>query len=187
MAPTPDWDAIRAAYAAGELAVERLCALHGIGTTRFYQRRKQEGWPHRRPDLAAARERQTLAARAARAARATPAANGAAADGPPPTRRRPVSGAALGRRLQAQVLAAIERLERAGAAADASATPATAADRERDARTLTALVRLMEQAKALGGQRRGGNRQQDDHDLDIDALDAALARHLQSLRRRGAD
>jgi hypothetical protein len=155
-----DWAAIAHDYAATALTVSEICALRSITHTALYNRARRDGWIKRSAALRAASHR--------------------------PTRARPDKGKAdLARRLLTALDHKMTEFETRMTQAKAAA-PATAADSERDARTLGTLVRLFDKLKGFGAKAAAGAKPgswtagKDTHDADRFRND--LARRLESLR-----
>src|SRR5262245_57327704 len=149
-----DWEAIASAYAARDLKVTEICALHAISVTAFYNRARKEGWRNRV----------------------------AMVDGP---KRRKVRTHDLGQRLLDALGAGMTAFEQRLAGQGASAT---AADAERDARTLTILVRLFAKLQMLAASEEPARKaarpanSAAGGDDDADDLRGALALRLERLR-----
>ena len=157
-----DWAAIAHDYAATALTVPEICALRSVSETALYNRARRDGWIKR-----------SAARRAVPAHRpATPADNGEAD---------------LARRLLTALDQKMTEFETRMFHAAASA-PATAADSERDARTLGTLVRLFDKLKGFGAKAAAGvgsmpgNRTAGKDTHDADRFRNDLARRLESLR-----
>lgn len=156
-----DWDAIAHDYAESALTVPDLCALHSVSSSGLYHRANLDGWIKRS------------------------AARRAAAHRPPPP-QRDEGEADLARRL----LTALDHKMREFEIrmTQAAAAPVTAADSERDARTLNTLVRLFDRLKGFGAKAAAGagahaasrTAGKDSHDADSFRHD--LARRLERLR-----
>ena len=162
-ASTRDWDAIAHDYAASTLTVSEICALHTVSRAALYGRAMLDGWIKRSDRRASAVHH-------------------------PPPRHLAKGEADLARRLLTALDHKMTDFETRMTQAAAGALPATAADSERDARTLGTLVRLFDRLKGFGaktaasagtaaGSRTGGK---DFHDADLYRND--LARRLESLR-----
>jgi hypothetical protein len=163
-APSPDWDAIAHDYAESDLTVSEICALYSISCSVLYDRAELDGWIKR-----------SAARRAARDRRPSPPPGGAKATD-------------LARRMLTALDHKMTEFETRMTQATAGAAPITAADSERDARTLNTLVRLFDKLKGFGAKapssaraaaasRTGGK---DIHDADRYRND--LARRLERLR-----
>ena len=156
-----DWDSIAEDYAASALTVPEICALYSISCSVLYDYAALHGWTKRS------------------------AVRDAAAIHRPPSRR---PKALLARRLLTALDHKMTEFETRMTQIAAGSLPATAADSERDARTLNTLVRLFDKLKGLGGKAAGGagapaKRRatgKDSHDADRFRND--LARRLESLR-----
>lgn len=156
-----DWDAIAHDYAASALTVQEISALHSVRLSVLYDRAKRDGWIMRSPASA----RRSLS---------------------PPC---PNGEVALQRRLMTALDRKMTEFETRMTQAATGAAPMTAADGERDTRTLNTLVRLFDKLKGFGAKpaasgkgavaagRRAGK---DLHDADRFRND--LARRLESLR-----
>ena len=161
-APSPDWDAIAHAYAAKVLTVKALSALHGVRLSDLYNHAKRDHWLMRRP--ATARPR------------------------PPSSPRRPKGEAALLRRLMTALDRKMTDFETRMTLAAADSAPTTAADSERDARTLNTLVRLFDKLKGFGAKAaasagvKAGSRTDGKDIHDADRFRNDLARRLERLR-----
>jgi hypothetical protein len=161
--PTRDWDAIAHDYAASPLTVPDLCALHHISRAGLYNRANRDGWV----------KRSVLR-------RATPLQL------TPPHRLR--GKRRLARRMMTALGHKMTEFETRMAHAAASAAQPSAADSERDARTLGTLVRLFDKLKGIGtmaSAKTGAARSsrtagKDIHDADRFRND--LARRLERLR-----
>jgi hypothetical protein len=161
-ADRPDWAAIAHDYAESTLTVPELCALHSVSSSGLYHRANLDGWTKR-----------SAARRAAAAHR-------------PPPPRHPQGEADLARRL----LTALDHKMRAFETrmTQAAAAPITAADSERDARTLNTLVRLFDKLKGFGAKAVAGagapaaNRPAGKDIYDADSFRHDLARRLERLR-----
>lgn len=160
-APSPDWDAIAHAYAAKVLTVKALSALHGVRRSDLYYHAKRNHWIMRRPAAACPR---------------------------PPSSRRPKGEAALLRRLMTALDRKMTEFETRMTLAAADGAPATAADSERDARTLNTLVRLFDKLKGFGAKATSSkgaaaaNRTAGKDIHDADRFRNDLARRLERLR-----
>jgi hypothetical protein len=164
-APSPDWDAIAHDYAESDLTVSEICALYSISCSVLYDRAGLDGWVKR-----------SAARRTARDRRPSPPPSGAKATD-------------LARRMLTALDHKMTEFETRMTQAAAGAAPITAADSERDARTLNTLVRLFDKLKGFGtkapssarapapGSRASGK---DIHDADRYRND--LARRLERLR-----
>jgi hypothetical protein len=164
-ASTRDWDAIAHDYAASALTVPDICALHNVSRADLYNRANLDGWIKR-----SAARRAAIATTVHRL---------------PPS--RPVKGgAALARRMLTALdhkMTEFETRMTAQAAAGSSAT--TAADSERDARTLNTLVRLFDKLKGFGAKAsasKAGSRTAGKDSHDADRFRNDLARRLENLR-----
>ena len=156
-----DWGAIAHDYAASALSVPELCALYSVSKSVLYRRINRNGWIKRSAKRRAAAHR-------------------------PPTPRRPNGEEKLARRLLKALDHKMKELETRMTQADAA--PATAADSERDARTLGTLVRLFDRLKGIGAKAAGvtgapaaGRTAGKDHH-DADRVRRDLARRLEKLR-----
>ncbi len=131
-----DWDAIAHDYAASALTVQEISALHSVKLSVLYDRAKRDGWIMRSPASA----RRSLS---------------------PPC---PNGEVALQRRLMTALDRKMTEFETRMTQAATGAAPMTAADGERDTRTLNTLVRLFDKLKGFGrkagrlgqGRRRSG-------------------------------
>jgi hypothetical protein len=156
-----DWDAIAHDYAESALTVPELCALHSVSSSGLYHRAKLDGWIKR-----------SAARRAATAHR-------------PPLPRHVEGEADLARRL---LTALDHKMREFETRMTQAAAPVTAADNERDARTLNTLVRLFDKLKGFGAKAVAGagapaasrTAGKDSHDADSFRHD--LARRLERLR-----
>jgi hypothetical protein len=157
-----DWAAIAHDYAESALSITELCALHSVSRAALYDRIEAEGWLKRSD----ARRAATLDR-----AHAAIAAN----------RKTGLT--------QRMLLALDHKMTEFETRMKQAATAnATAADSERDARTLGTLVRLFDKLKGFGaaaapsmGSLAAGPPAGKDHH-DADSLRHDLARRLQSLR-----
>lgn len=166
-----DWAAIARHYASGTATVAEICARFGITRAALYRRARREGWPKRSTRKASAR-----------AASAKPKA---AAKRAPAAQRRRDMIARLYQALDQKMQLIEERIaQSAGHAGDAM--PVSAADNERDARTLNALFRLFERLTEMDDRLRGaGGGDPKIKDTDADSLRRDLARRLARLRKAG--
>lgn len=160
--PMRDWAAIAHDYAATALTVSEICALRSVSLSTLYYHAKRDGWIKR-----------SATRRAAPIGRPAILTDNGEAD--------------LARRLLTALDQKMTEFETRMTQA-AAFPPATAADSERDARTLGTLVRLFDKLKgfsakagagvgAASGSRIAGK---DNHDADRFRND--LARRLESLR-----
>ncbi len=156
-----DWAAVAHDYAAGELTVAALCALHGVSKSALYRQAEIDGWAKRAPH----RKRRRLVPR------------------PLPNTGKRIRSKTLARRLLLALDHKMTDFETR--IADG---PATASDSERDARTLNTLVRLFEKLERFTGKRgsrttapAGSAATTKDTD-DADRLRGELARRLETLR-----
>lgn len=154
------WAAVAADYAAGELTVAEICTRYGITPKALYTRAREQGWRLRR-------------------GRAQTAAS-------PP--KRPRRGPHAARKaLIARLYQALEhKMSEFESRLPNGAQ--TAADHERDTRTLNTMVRLFERLSALD-EKAGAASGDDRGDLNGDAraLREDLARRLERLRAEHAD
>jgi hypothetical protein len=189
-----DWDAIAHDYAASAQTVPEICALHSVSPAALYERAKLDGWIKRSvARRATANGASSVTIESGRGSNSLSSPILATQTGVHPAGKRssprpspPTSKAALVRRmltaLDRKMTAFETRMTLAGT------VPATAADSERDARTLNTLVRLFDKLKgfrtkaatsagAAAKSRAGGK---DIHDADRFRND--LARRLERLR-----
>jgi hypothetical protein len=154
-----DWDAIAHDYAASALTVPEICALYAVSPAVLYNRANRDGWSKRSAARRAATRHRPL---------------------------RPYPEADLARRLLTALDHKMTEFETR--MTQAAAAPATAADSERDVRTLNTLVRLFDRLKGFGakavasagGPAASPTAGKDSHDADRFRND--LARRLESLR-----
>ena len=154
--PTPetrDWAPVIRDYAATELLVRELCALHRVSRSAFYDYIKRMDIPRRVPEAGR-------------------------------RNARPMREAELAQRLLTALDEQMTQLE-----SRRSADPAnTAADSDRDARTLTSLLRLFDKPKSLGEKAApkkaaaAAVSAQGKVAHDADRLRYALAERLEKLR-----
>jgi hypothetical protein len=157
-----DWAAIAHHYAASALTVPEICALYSVSRSVLYNRASLDGWIKRS------------------------AARRAAALHRPPLPHTVKGEADLSRRLLTALDHKMKEFETR--MTQAATAPATAADSERDARTLNTLVRLFDRLKGFGAKAVAGaggpaasrTAGKDSHDADRFRHD--LARRLESLR-----
>ena len=162
-ASTRDWDAIAHDYAASTLTVSEICALHSVSRAVLYNRAMLDGWIKRSARRASAVHR-------------------------PPPRHLAKGEADLAGRLLTALDHKMTDFETRMTQAAAGALPATAADSERDARTLGTLVRLFDKLKGFGAKPAAGAgatpgsppAEKDIHDAD--RFRNYLARRLEGLR-----
>jgi len=152
------WAAVAADYAAGELTVAQICTRYGITQKALYARAREQGWP-----LRSGRDRATGRARKSQRG----------------------SGAAR-KALIARLYEALERKMSDFESRQANGAQ-TAADHERDTRTLNTMVRLFERLSAL--DEKAGAAAADDRSLNADAraLREDLARRLDRLQAEHGD
>ena len=166
----PDWVAVEAGYRDGVLTVGELCRRHGVSQRGLYRRARKYGWPLRR-DRSGQNEDQANAAgkdglsRAPRSSRA-----------PQPSRRRLISR--LFKTLETQMQSIEHRLN-----GQAEIVPQSAADRERDARTLSALVRTMEKLCELESADRRDLEAAKAAQAHVEKDPARFERDIQDLRQ----
>lgn len=160
----PDWDAIARDYAASTLAVPDLCTRHAVSASALYRRAKTDGWLMRRESGRRAPRRCS----------------------------RPIT---MNKRLLAALDLKMTQFESRmlDAASAASVASPTAADSERDARTLGTLVRLFEKLTGFGEKTAASTRAAPQAGLetaapagkdahDADRLRQELAQRLEKLR-----
>jgi transposase-like protein len=157
----PDWAAVAEAYARGDLTVAEICTRYGITQYALYSRLRKQGWPRRRG--------------------LRPASSSVNA---------PCCGSGSAREaLISRLYSALEQ-KMSEFEARQSDRAQTAAEHERETRTLNTMVRLFERLGALEEKSRTQNTTaKDDGDLSADArsLREDLARRLERLRaERGA-
>ncbi|RIA56772.1 hypothetical protein [Dichotomicrobium thermohalophilum] len=152
------WAAIAADYAAGELTVAEICAKYGITRKALYVRAREQSWP-------------------LRSGRAGGSGGGRYRRRGPRAARQ----ALVARLYQAleQKMSEFESRLNEGAQ--------TAADHERDTRTLNTMVRLFERLSALDEKAGGASTGGSDLNGDARALREDLARRLDRLRHEHAD
>jgi hypothetical protein len=126
------WANVRSAYVDTTEPVTKICARVGIDTWTLYLRCREEHWPKRSIKLAAAQ------AAAKKSATANPPADANPPDDPLPSNQR--ARLALIRRLYKAIDTKLKQMEKLMA----SATETSAADHERETRTLTSLIRNFE-------------------------------------------
>jgi ATP-dependent exoDNAse (exonuclease V) alpha subunit len=164
------WADIASAYALGVLSVRQICAQHSISSTALYRRAAREGWPKRLHKATARRQQERPAAPSARNDKAN---------------------------LIARLYRALER-KMSEFEDKQSEGAASAAESERNARTLNTMVRLFERLQAMeekalepaGKVRRGDGTRASPEALsaaDADRLRDELARRLERLRAECSD
>lgn len=162
--PPADWAEIAKDYLRGDLTIDELCARHAITTCSLYRQIKKEGWPLRRPPVT--QDSHALGPRPARGSKST--------------NRR-----ALFFRLCRALDQKIAEFEQSRPPPEAL----TPADKEREARTLHAMIRMFEKLSAMnpavpGKTGRSGTEANTKGRLnDADELRRQLAERLDRLRR----
>jgi transposase-like protein len=126
-----DWDAIARDYVAGVLTVTEICTLHGVSSSALYHRANKLRWKKRKGGAA------PKASKAKTASRSTAAS---------PRKRRAKQPPDLTQRL----LTALDQKMTEFETRMAEGASLSAADSERDARTLNTLVRLFDKLKSFG-------------------------------------
>lgn len=164
----PDWAAIADAYARGPLTVAQICTKFGISRTALYRQARQLGWPRRRKTL---RERAGSAHAVVRTEKRRKSALGG---------RDQIIGR-LYEALERKMTELETRIEEGRR---------SAAECERDARTLNTLVRLFERLSDMEDKSRSKTdapTQASGETIDQDAvrLRKELARRLDRLRSEG--
>jgi len=152
----PNWGAVSEAYARGDLTVAEICTRYGITQHALYSRARKQGWPPRR--------------------RRGPAR--------PPVNTPCSSGGSAREALIARLYNALER-KMSEFEARQSQGAQTAAEHERETRTLNTMVRLFERLGELKEKAQANNAvSRDDGDISADArsLRQDLARRLERLR-----
>ncbi|MHA1523005.1 MAG: hypothetical protein ACTSY1_01215 [Alphaproteobacteria bacterium] len=119
----PDWVAVEAGYRDGALTVGEVCRRHGVSQRALYRRARKYAWPLRRGE--------------AETGPPAPCKSPGATSHKPTSRQLLISR--LFKTLETQMQSIEHRLN-----GQSGAVASSAADRERDARTLSALVRTME-------------------------------------------
>ncbi|MEJ2118421.1 MAG: hypothetical protein P8Y36_11245 [Alphaproteobacteria bacterium] len=139
MPPSPprDWDAIARDYAAGALTVTEICTLHGVSSSTLYSRANKSRWKKRK--------RSATPKAAPNAAASENGASKASAKSTP-RKRRSKQPPDLTQRL----LIALDQKMTEFETRMAEGASLSAADSERDARTLNTLVRLFDKLKSFG-------------------------------------
>jgi hypothetical protein len=174
-----DWDAIARDYAAGTLTIIEICTLHGVSPSALYQRINKLRWKKRQGS--ATKITQTASPKDASKAPKT-AARGTS------IRKRPTKRSKdLVRRLLIALDQKMTEFENRLAAGESL----TAADSERDARTLNTLVRLFDKLKDTDRKNRDAKSacsssapSTNGTDLhDADRLRHDLAQRLKKLRQ----
>ena len=127
--PPRDWDAIARDYAAGALTVTEICTLHSISPSVLYFRANKMRWKKRRGSAA-----PKVAAKSS------------------PRKRRTKHPPDLTQRL----LTALDLKMTEFETRMAEGASLSAADSERDARTLNTLVRLFDKLKSFGEKTASG-------------------------------
>lgn len=139
-AERPDWDAVRRDYVSGRCSIRILCARHGVSPGRLYKRVAAEGWPMRRGSAGRLLTPMGLGAKDRDDPGHNAMAPGATKSRTTPPFDRELLLSRLSQALQAHISLVETRL------AEYAANPAqvSAAERERETRTLGMLVRVLE-------------------------------------------
>jgi len=162
-----DWAALREAYVDGTQSISEICDRFKLTRSTLYARIRAEGWPLRcdRCDTAA------LFAQPA---------SGAAGAGPARTER-----------LVGRLFSALERqMSEIELRLNGSARDRDAAMRERDARTLSSLVRTLEKLRALDAAAPNAGTAADARNLEPESvvrMRQAIARRLAGIIPEGND
>lgn len=150
MSEEPDWEDIRRAYANHDLPITKLVAKFGISSTKLYLRVKAEDWPRRPPmiKLKAIADTTEIASESVDPGSAAPPPTAA----PPESKK--LTPIALRRALVQRLTIAIDtklkllerRFEREMHGVEATQkTASSAADFERDTRSIGLLIKNLEQ------------------------------------------
>jgi hypothetical protein len=181
----------------GEATVAELCASHGVSRGAIYRRARKEGWPMRakapshrskhrlRSELGKTDARQSAGARTDEPRKSASGRAARKSGAPTQAAKRRRGKTSLASRLSILLDRKMTDFENRMAEGGASA-----ADTERDARTLNTLFRLFEKLKGMGAQSRSraaaindADRQVEDAH-DADRLRTELAQRLERLRRQ---
>jgi len=156
------WAAVAADYAAGKLTVAQICTQYGITRKALYAHAREQGWP-------------------LRSGRVRRSAGGAGRRREPHTARKALI-ARLYKALERKMSQFESRLPNGAQ---------TAADHERDTRTLNTMVRLFERLSALDEKAETGGASGHDNSVGVNAdaraLREDLARRLERLRAEHAE
>lgn len=165
---SPDWAVIADAYARGPLTVAQICAKFGISRGALYRQVRRLNWPMRQQPVTSRRRR-------------------------PVRRQRGGRGAASPQEGRSGMVSRLyEALEQRMTELEARMAQGrrTAAECERDARTLNTLVRLFERLSNMEAKVRAGAGEADPASAQLLGQDAEqirrdLARRLDRLRAGG--
>ena len=170
-----DWEAIKHAVVDGDWSLQRIAEAHGVGETTIRTRMHKEGW--------------------VRLVGTKPLPSGRRAGAPGVPREKRAKPKMFRRRQMVQRLfqvldAKLTEIEKRMAAGQSGEATASAADAERDARSLSALARLyaklveLDEAAKQGGQ--GGTQESaKETSEDADRLRQDLALRLKRVDRPG--
>ncbi|MEJ2125358.1 MAG: hypothetical protein P8Y47_11290 [Alphaproteobacteria bacterium] len=138
-----DWDAIARDYAAGALTITEICTLHSVSPSALYSRANKLRWKKRNGRDAPKRATNASGKRAPKAAAKSSACKRRAKQPPDLTQR---------------LLTALDQKMTEFETRMAEGAPLSAADSERDARTLNTLVRLFDKLKTFGEKTAGAEK-----------------------------
>jgi len=157
-----DWAAIQQLYETGEMTLAAIAELHGVTTSALYRKRRAEAWPVRVP-VAKAPKRARRSKRSRRASSREP--------------------------LLARLFKIVDRNLKLMERRMDSDEPGTAADRERDTRTIGTLTRTIGKITELqaetdvAGDTAGRSSSRETRDnRDTDALRLEIAERILKLR-----